>query len=173
MTATVGNNLNNVDLAAVGALVQAVSEQPAKAATTWAAEVRWTGAFQSEATVRDFAPIPSDEPKGLGGRDGAPNPVEQVLAALGNCLAVGYAANATVAGIQIEELTIKVEGDIDLHSFLGLQEGHAGFSGIRALVDLKADADPAALEALHSRVQASSPVGHTLTAAVPVTVTTS
>lgn len=42
----------------------------------------------------DFDPIPSDEPAGLGGSDTAPNPVEQVLGALGKCLAVGYAANA-------------------------------------------------------------------------------
>ena len=47
-----------------------------------------------------------------------PNPVEQVLAALGNCLAVGYAANATAAGIEIRGMTIKVEGDLDLHTFL-------------------------------------------------------
>ncbi|MBA3744080.1 OsmC family protein [Sporichthya sp.] len=171
MTATVGSHLNQVDLAAVGALVQAVSEQPEKAATTWAAQVRWTGAFKSEATVRDFAPMPSDEPKGMGGGDAAPNPVEQLLVALGNCLAVGYAANATVAGIEIQELTIKVEGDIDMHSFLGLKEGHAGFSGIRTVVDLKADADPAAIEALHRRVEGSSPVGHSIAAAVPITFT--
>ncbi len=58
-----------------------------------------------------------------------------------------------------------------MHSFLGLKEGHAGFSGIRTVVDLKADADPAAIEALHRRVEGSSPVGHTISAAVPITFT--
>ena len=62
------------------------------------------GAFRSEASVRGFAPIASDEPAALGGTDSAPNPVEQLLAAFGNCLAVGYAANASVAGIEIREL---------------------------------------------------------------------
>ena len=47
-------------------------------------------------------PIASDEPAGLGGTDTAPNPVEQVLAALGNCLAVGSAANATARGIALD-----------------------------------------------------------------------
>jgi uncharacterized OsmC-like protein len=168
VTATVETGLNNVNLEAVGALVQAVSAEPAKAETTWAAEVKWTGAFQSEASVREFSPIKSDEPAGLGGGDTAPNPVEQLLAALGNCLAVGYAANAAVAGIEIKDLSIKVDGDVNLNSFLGLKEGHAGFSNIRVAVDLKSDADPAAIEALHERVRASSPVGHTLQAAVPV-----
>ncbi len=168
MTATAETHLNKVDLAAVGALVQAVAAEPEKAATVWAAEVRWTGGFASESTVRDFAPIPSDEPTGMGGGNVAPNPVEQLLAALGNCLAVGYAANASVAGIEIKDLTIKVDGDIDMHSFLGLKEGHAGFSDIRVSVDLKADADPEAIAALHKRVEASSPVGHSLTMSVPV-----
>lgn len=171
MTTTLQTRLNHVDLDAVGGLVQAITDEPAKAQTTWAAQVRWTGAFRSEARVREFAPILSDEPGGLGGGDAAPNPVEQLLAALGNCLAVGYAANASVAGIEIEELNISLDGDIDLRSFLGLTQGHAGFSAIRAVVDLKADADAAAIAALHSRVAASSPVGHTLTAPVELSIT--
>lgn len=169
---TVETRLNNVDLAAVGGLVRAITDDAGKAQTTWGAQVRWTGGFSSEARVRDFPPIASDEPVGLGGSDAAPNPVEQLLAALGNCLAVGYAANASVAGIAIEELSITLDGDIDLRSFLGLAGGHAGFNAIRAVVDLKSDADPGALEALHSRVAASSPVGHTLTAPVELAITT-
>jgi uncharacterized OsmC-like protein len=168
---TVETRLNHVDLEAVGGLVQAITAEPDKAQTIWAAQVRWTGGFSSEARVRDFPAINSDEPAGLGGGDAAPNPVEQLLAALGNCLAVGYAANASVAGIAIDELNIFLEGDIDLHSFLGLTQGHAGFSAIRAVVDLKSDADPSALDALHTRVAASSPVGHTLTAPVALSIT--
>src|ERR1700710_1127333 len=170
MTTTLETRLNEVDLGAVGGLVEGITREPAKAHTTWAADARWTGGFRSEARVRDFAPISSDEPAGLGGADGAPNPVEQLLAALGNCLAVGYAANATVAGIAIQELNISLDGDIDLRSFLGLAEGHAGFSEIRAVVDLVTDADAEAEAALHARVAASSPVGHTLTAPVQLSI---
>jgi len=104
MTTTTGGQLNQVDLSAVGALVEKIKQRPSAAQTTWSAEVRWTGAFRSEATVRTFAPTASDEPKGMGGSDSAPNPVEQLLGSLGNCLAVGYAANASVAGIAIREL---------------------------------------------------------------------
>lgn len=70
-------------------------------ALKWNAVVNWNGSFRSEATIREFYPIASDEPAGLGGTDSGPNPVEQILAAYGNCLAVGYAANVTVAGITI------------------------------------------------------------------------
>ena len=114
MTTTTDGQLNEVDLNAVGALVEAIKQDSSAAQTTWSAEVRWTGAFRSEAAVRGFTPVASDEPNALGGTDTAPNPVEQLLGSLGNCLAVGYAANASVAGITIRELRIDLEGDLDL-----------------------------------------------------------
>ncbi len=168
-----GDQLNQVDLGAMGALVEKIRQRPSAAQTTWSAEVRWTGAYRSEAAVRKFAPIASDEPRGMGGTDSAPNPVEQLLAALGNCLAVGYAVNASAAGITIRALRIDVDGDLDLHAFLGLDpktDGHAGFSGIRAAVHLDTDADEAAVAELHKKVAATSPVGQTLSRAVPVEV---
>ncbi len=162
--------LNNVDLAAVGGLINAIQDEPDAAATTWSAEVRWNGGFQSEARVREFAPVPSDEPVVLGGGDTAPNPVEQLLGALGNCLAVGYAANASVAGIEIRDLRIELSGNLDLRAFLGLREGNAGFDDIRVAVHLDADASAEQLQTLHDKVVGSSPVGHTLGRAVPVTI---
>ncbi|MEO1460026.1 MAG: OsmC family protein, partial [Pseudomonadota bacterium] len=107
----------------------------------------------------------------LGGTDTGPNPVEQILGALGNCLAVGYAANATAAGITLNAMTIEVEGNLDLHSFLGLRDGHAGFSDITARVRIDSDGSEEALQALHEKVVATSPVGHTLGRAVPLSVT--
>ena len=170
MTTTADGHLNQVDLGAVGALVDKIKQRPSAAATTWSAQVRWTGAFRSEASVRGFAPIASDEPKGMGGSDSAPNPVEQLLGALGNCLAVGYAANASVAGITIRDLRIDLDGDVDLHAFLGLADGHAGFSAIRVAVHLDTDADEAAVAELHRKVAATSPVGQTLSKAIPVEI---
>jgi len=171
MTITAGTRLNKVDIEAVGGLVQAIQDDPAKAQTTWAAHVTWKGAFASESRVRDFAPTPSDEPAGLGGDDTAPNPVEQLLGALGNCLAVGYAANATVAGIELRDLRIDVKGDVDLHTFLGLRAGHAGFDSLSAAVTIESDASHEQLEELHAKVIGSSPVGHTLQHAVPLDIT--
>lgn len=170
MTIDSKTRVNDVDLAAVGGLVEAISADPAKAQTTWAAHVTWKGAFASEARVRTFAPTQSDEPPALGGGDTAANPVEQLLSALGNCLAVGYAANASVAGIAIDQLKVDLKGDLDLRVFLGLAEGHAGFDSITANVSLVSEAPREEIEALHAKVLASSPVGHTLRNAVPVEI---
>ncbi|MFZ0013361.1 MAG: OsmC family protein [Acidimicrobiia bacterium] len=169
MTTTI-NTLNSVNIAAVGDLVSAIQEEPAAADTVWKSTVEWKGGFRSEARSRDFAPVPSDEPTGLGGEDTAPNPVEQVLGAFGNCLAVGYAANATAAGIELKGLRIELEGDLDLHSFLGLRDGHAGFDSVKAHVSIDSDASPDQIEELHRKVVSTSPVGHTLKQAIPLTV---
>ncbi len=163
--------LNGVDLAAITALVDDVQTTPEAGATTWQASVTWSGAFRSQANVRGFDPIASDEPPALGGDDTAPNPVEQLLAALGNCLAVGYAANASADGIAIRSLRIDVAGDLDLGAFLGLRPGHAGFDAIAATVRLDTDADPEQVQRLHEAVVGTSPVGHTLQAAIPVAIT--
>lgn len=162
--------LNDVNLQAVGELVAAVAENPEKGQTEWQATVTWTGAFRSEAAIRDFEPLPSDEPAGLGGTDTAPNPVEQVLGALGNCLAVGYAANATASGVEIKDLKIELSGDVDLQSFLGLKPGHAGYSGLSVKVHLDSDATEEQLHDLHEKVVNSSPVGHTLSNPVPLNI---
>lgn len=162
--------LNDVDIEAVGGLIGAVQTEPHRANTTWAASVAWKGGFASEARIHDFDPVPSDEPPGLGGTDTAPNPVEQILGALGNCLVVGYAANATAAGITIDDLRIDLEGELDLHTFLGLRDGHAGFDAIRVSVHLESRADQSAIEYLHRRVVETSPVGHTLQRPIPVSI---
>jgi len=160
--------LNDVNIDAVFGLAGKIQEEPGVAATKWNVDVDWKGGFRSEANIRGFAPIVSDEPGQLGGTDSGPNPVEQILAAYGNCLAVGYAANATVAGIEIKSLNIALEGNLDLHTFLGLREGNAGYDDITVKVNIDADASPEALQALHDKVSSTSPVGHTLGRAIPI-----
>ena len=163
--------LNDVNLAAVSALTAAVQNSPQAAQTVWKADVEWTGAFTSRVRVRDFPAYKSDEPAALGGGDTAPNPVEQLLGALGNCLAVGYAANASAAGISIRDLRISLEGNIDLRTFLGLAPGdNAGYQAIRVRVKLDTDASQEQVAALHRQVTGTSPVGHTLQRAVPLTI---
>jgi uncharacterized OsmC-like protein len=162
--------LNDVDFPAVGALVEAVQADPDKGQTTWTSEVTWEGGFRTTARSRDLAPIAFDEPPGLGGTNTAPNPVEQLLGALGSCLVIGYAANATVAGIELKDLRIELHGDLDLQTFLGLGEGNAGFSSIGATVRIEADAESEAIEALHRKVIATSPVGHCLSRSVPIEI---
>jgi len=153
---------NDVDLSIIGELAEKIQTEPATAQTTWQARTEWKGGFKSASHVRDHAPILTDEPEALAGANTAPNPVELVLAALGSCLTVGYAAAATGQGIELRSLEVDVKGDLDLHVFLGLREGHAGYGNIEVTTSIDSDADESALQALHEAVIATSPVGHTL-----------
>jgi uncharacterized OsmC-like protein len=163
--------LNDVNLEALGALVEGIRNSPDKARTSCHSTVTWQGGFRTEARSRDFEPVASDEPSTLGGTNSAPDPVEQLLGALGSCLVIGYAANASAAGIRLDNLKIELEGDLDLHTFLGLnEEGNAGFSTIRAKVDVETDASPAQVRELHRKVVASSPVGHSVARQVALIV---
>jgi uncharacterized OsmC-like protein len=162
--------LNGIRIDAVGELVHAILGDEQKAQTTPSVNVTWNGGFRSEAQIRQLDPVPSDAPVGFGGDDTAPTPVEQLLGALGNCLAVGYATNASAAGIEIHTLNIKLEGDLDLQAFLGLCNGNAGYGGITAEVYLDSNASAEEPKDLHEKVTGSSPVGQTLIRPVPVTI---
>ncbi len=54
MTTATTNQLNDVEIATVGSLIDACRREPATAETVWSATVHWKGGFASEAKVRDF-----------------------------------------------------------------------------------------------------------------------
>ena len=161
-------NLNDVELATLHRLVESYQADPAAGRSSWSARVQWLGGFRAEAQVRELPPVRADEPTWLAGTDTGPNAVEHLLGAFGQCLAVGYAANATVRGIRIDALEINLHGEIDLPVFLGLTGGSAGYDRIRVEVHLDADAPREQLEDLHRHVLATSPIGSTLTNAVQI-----
>jgi uncharacterized OsmC-like protein len=164
-------SINGVDMSRLAALGSQLQQEPEQGDTFWKAEVIWQSGFRNQIRIRDLPAGYADEPEVLGGTNSAPNPVEQLLGALGSCLAIGYTANASVRGIQLEELRLELEGHIDLPVFLGLREGHAGYPDIAVRVYLKADAPQQRLEELHQHVLRTSPVGQTLEKAIPVHAT--
>lgn len=153
---------NGVNATAVVDFAQQLQASAPPEGTPFRAEVRWRGGFRNEIQIRDLAPLYADEPEILGGTDTAPNPVEQVLGALGSCLAIGYTAGAVARGITLDDLRIELEGNIDLPVFFGLAAGHAGYERISARVYIKSDASAASIDALHADVVRTSPVGNTL-----------
>jgi len=110
-----------------------------------------------------------DEPPVLLGTNAGPNAVELCLQALAFCYSVGFVYNAAARGIDISELRYEVEGDIDLHRFVGLGGPRAGFSAIRAKGWVRSpNATAAQLEDLCQYVQDTSPVRDILANPVPV-----
>ena len=173
---------NGVNVDQLVATVGAVQEDPRVAAFTFRARSTWESGGRNRGEIREFehAGAPStersaafeligDEPPVLLGSNAGPNAVELVLQALAFCYAVGYAYNAAAKGIEIEELRYEVEGDLDLHRFLGLGGPRAGFSAIRAKGWVRSsNATPEQLEELCQYVQDTSPVRDILANPVPV-----
>lgn len=153
---------NGVNATAVLAFAQQLQSDAPAEGTPFRAEVHWRGGFRNEIHVRDLPPTFADEPEVLGGTDTAANPVEQILGALGSCLAIGYAAGAVARGITIDDLRIELVGNVDLPVFFGLKAGHAGYEHVDARVYLATTASQDEIDALHDDVFRTSPVGNTL-----------
>lgn len=174
---------NGVDVERLVATIGAVQSDPKLATFTFRARSTWEGGGRSRGEIREFQhagattterPTPfevtGDEPPVLLGSNSGPNAVELVLQALAFCYGVGYVYNAAARGIEIEELRYEVEGDLDLHRFLGLGGPRAGFGQIRAKAWVRSpNASTEQLEELCQYVQDTSPVLDILVNPVPVT----
>ena len=76
-----------------------------------------------------------DEPAAVGGADAAANPVQYALASLGSCQAITYRFWAAQLGVELDSITVRVEGDLDLRGFFGVDDKvRPGLSGVRVEV---------------------------------------
>lgn len=170
MATTEETVVNGVDVSALEGAIEAISDDPDVGMFTFRAETEWTDRLKSVTTVDEFDQagetvatrefrIEGDEPEQILGERTAPNAVELLLTALGSCLSVGYAANAAAMGIEIDDLSFEMEGDVDLRGFLGISEDvRAGFDNVHCTVHLDADASADELAMLRERVESTSPL---------------
>jgi len=110
-------------------LINGIQQQPDNANAVFRAKSKLERGFLSDVQVRNFHFV-SDEPVELGGTDQGPNPVEYVLGAFAACQEIVIKAYATVLDIDLKSVDVKVEGNIDLHGFLNLNEERAGFKSV-------------------------------------------
>jgi uncharacterized OsmC-like protein len=183
---TIPVSANGIDVEQLVQTIEAIKTDPGLASFTFRATTAWKEGTRSVAEIGAFthageedrsraAPfvLEGDEPPVLLGHNNGPNAVELLLAALGLCYSVGFVANAAARGIQVDELSYEVEGDLDLRSFLGISGGsRPGYNGIRAKAIVKAPAasEPQVRE-LCTYVEDSSPVRDVLANPVPVVTT--
>jgi uncharacterized OsmC-like protein len=113
---------------------------------------------QAGQVIRRSYGFRDDYPAELMGKDSGPAPMENLMAALGACVASTYASQAAVRGIEIEELTVDLEAELDLRGMFKLAPVRPGLSGIKAKVKVKSDADDATLEELGQLTIQASPI---------------
>lgn len=188
MTAPTLSTLNEVNVGQLLDTIDHVKKDPNLAQFRFQAHNEWLGGGRSQTTIQRFEHagqentsrqkpfvMEGDEPPVLLGENSAPNAVEAVLHALASCLAVGFVYNAAAKGIEVQELTMDLQGDLDLHGFLGLAEEtpakvRPGYENITVQYQVQADAPREELEALCAYVQETSPVLDIIRNPVPVSI---
>lgn len=182
MTTTTQRNGVNVDQ--LVQTIEAIKGQPEIAQFQFRSHTTWEGGARSHTEIQGFHGalqedtsrtqpfvLTGDEPPVLLGGNAAPNAVEALLHALASCLTVGFIYNAAARGIEVRSLNFDLEGDLDLHGFLGLSDTvRPGYSGIRVRYRVDADAPRDELIELCNYVQQTSPVLDIVRNPVPVSV---
>ena len=176
--------INGVNVDQLVATVNAIKQNPDLARFQFRAHNEWLegghsrtfiqgfyGAGQEDASRTKPFVLEGDEPPVLLGENAGVNAVEAVLHALASCLAVGFVYNAAAQGIKIDSLEFELEGDLDLHAFLGLSDQvRPGYDNIRLSYRVKSDAPREKIVALCEYVQKTSPVLDIIRNPVPVSI---
>ena len=184
MATTAPRIANEVNVTQLVDTIELVRKNPALGKFTFRARSEWKGGGKTRTTIRSFYGagmedttrttdhvLQGDEPAVLLGENTGPNAVEAVLHALASCLAVGIAYNAAARGINIRSLSFDLEGELDLHAFLGLGDAtRPGYEGIRVVYKIDSDAPRARIEELCEYVQKTSPVLDIVRNPVPVRI---
>lgn len=150
-------------------LIAAINANPARAEVVATAQTRLVSGVSCEAHIREFPAMSIDEPPGLGGADSGPNPVELVLAALGTCQEIMYAATAALLGMKLDAVKVDVRGYLNLKGLLGLDGGApAGFSEVKFETRIESPESSEKIQTLIRAVESHCPVMDMLTRPVPV-----
>jgi uncharacterized OsmC-like protein len=180
---TVTNSINGVDVDRLFGTIDHINADPTLARFQFRARNQWIDGGHSRSTIKAFYGagqedtsrsepfvLDSDEPPVLLGNNLAPNTAEYVLHALAACLTGTIVYHAAARGIALDGLEATIEGDVDLHGFLGLDDTvRPGYANIRVAIKATGDFDDDQLAELASLVR-YSPVRDIVNNPVPVTI---
>jgi len=168
MTTTVDNGVNVEAL--LGAR-QALTDTPEAAQFKWRATCSWVRGTHSRSSVEKFFGLgteqshktefkyDADHPAIFASEDQGATPVEYVLVGLASCLTAGIAAIAQNRNIQLRSVKATLEAGMDLQGILGIDSDvRNGFSGIKVVFDIDADATREEINALVAQSQRRSAV---------------
>ena len=174
--------LNGVNVDQLFGVIDAIKGTPAIADFKFRIENKWMNGGHNRTTVgnfygaceiqtRDGFVVDAAEHQILLGEDQSPNPVEYLLHALAGCITTSLVYHAAARGYKITEVESVLEGDLDLHGFLGIDDKvRNGYKNIAITMKVQGDAPEAVLRELVEVAQARSPVYDMVLNPVPITV---
>lgn len=171
--------LNNVDTDALAGARDAIRATPEAGIATYGVNLAWQSGVRANVTTlpmnlggeeipRDFKWV-VDEPPQLLGESAGPTPQEYLMSGVGACIMVGFVVNASVKGVKINSLNVKITGGLDLAGFLNLREdAQVEMSGINYEITVDADADTALLAEIEEAAVQFSPNAMTVSRGIPL-----
>lgn len=174
--------VNGVDVGALFDTIAAVKQDPGLAEFQFRASNRWIDGGYNRSNIQAFHGcreedstrtkpfvLEADEPPVLLGQDRGANPVEYVLHALAACLTTTMVYHAAARGIEIRGVESKLQGDLDLRGFLGLDPNvRKGYRSVRVEMLVDSDASPSVLRELAQFSPVYDIVSHSLPVEVVV-----
>ena len=97
--------------------------------------------------------------------------MEFILHGLAGCLTTTLALHAAASGIEVDAIQTKLEGDIDMNGFLGLDESvRNGYKQINVSFDIQGDLTADQKKDLIEMIKSRSPVFDIVTNKVPINI---
>lgn len=118
--------VNNVNLDGVQAFAEAIKADPAKARRTQVIEGEWLlaeGGAQFRSVVNfegGQAAIEADNPTFMGGGGKMPGPMHYCFYGLASCYTGVFATIASMLGIELKKLSVRVEADVNFEKVFGI-----------------------------------------------------
>jgi uncharacterized OsmC-like protein len=176
--------VNGVDVSKLQGTIEAIKHTPSLADFRFRTVNKWQGGGLNQTTVKasygagqDFPErdekfsMQADEPPVLLGGDKAANPVEHLLHALASCVTTSMVYHAAARGIPLEAVESELEGELDLHGFLGLDpKVRRGFKNITLNVRLTGSLSEAQKQEVLALASQFSPVYDMVANPVPITL---
>jgi uncharacterized OsmC-like protein len=175
---------NGVNVEALLAAREALTQAPAAAQFKWRASCEWVHGTHARSSIYSFYGlgeeqkhksthrVDTDHPELFASEDKAMTPVELVLAGLAGCLTAGVAAVAQNRNIQLHSVKATLEAGMDIQGILGIDSDvRNGFDGVKVHFDINADASKKEIEALVAQSQKRSAVFDIITNPTDVSVT--
>lgn len=138
----------------------------------YTAEVKTTGESMARSItdIRSFK-VFMDEPPELGGKDGAPSPLELILAAQGGCLSYMTFYIGKEMGLEVKGTEVSIKASLNPAKFAGTDRAvRAGYESVQVAIKVDADATPEQLEKLRAEVETRCPVSDNIAQPTPVQV---
>ena len=152
------------------AIVSSLQKNPEVAARAlFRAQTRLVEGTQCSVSIRNFPAFHVDEPANLAGTDTGPTPVELLLVSLGTCQEIVYSLYAHMMGIQLESVTVDLQGQLDIRGLFGIDESVAsGYQKVTFETRITSNADASEIENLIRIVESRCPTLDTLRRPVDV-----